>query len=67
VGDAGSEPSQEYSSFEPSPKILAQITALVDDPEFIALVDAWPTLSDATKAEIVALVATAQDASHNVE
>ena len=56
VTPTGSNRVQQYSTFCDSDKSLAPAYAL--SPDLQAIVDAWPTLPDATRAAITAIVAS---------
>jgi hypothetical protein len=55
----GLEQVRQPSDFECLPKCAAQIEAVApdSDPELVAVVDAWPKLTAATRNAILRLVA----------
>ena len=68
MGDTGTEPARQYSTFGESIKCAAPCAALGPefgpiDLELGAVIDAWPSLPDVVRAKIVAIVRAASGAS----
>lgn len=61
VGDTGTELARQYSNFGESAKCAAPCAALGRefgpiDPELASVIEAWPSLPEAVRANVLAIV-----------